>query len=88
MPSHPETTALALMALDGHAAVRWGEMLDRVARLWRETASPLARAWLGACLMQYRGERPRASEPDACQSNDILALAVEEIPWNRILAAA
>jgi hypothetical protein len=60
LPSYPETTALALMALNGHASVNWGVSLDRVERMWRETRSPLARAWLGACLLQYRGERPRA----------------------------
>ena len=87
LPSHAETTALALMALDGHPEIRWGEMLDRVARLWRETASPLARAWLGACLLQYRGERPGSSQ-DRCHSDDILVAAVEAIPWNRILAAS
>ena len=85
LPSQPETTALALMALDGHPEIRWGEMLDRVERLWRETASPLARAWLGACLLQYRGDRPElpASDP----TGDLLVNAVEAIPWNRILAA-
>jgi len=86
LPSQPETTALALMALDGHPEIRWGEMLDRVARLWRETASPLARAWLAACLLQYRGERP---EPGAAgPASDLLVTAVEAIPWNRIMAAA
>ncbi len=86
LPSHPETTALALMALDGHVEVRWGEMLDRVARLWRETSSPLARAWLGACLLQYRGERPGPSE-DCGESGDILVTAVGAVPWNHIMAA-
>ena len=85
LPSQPETTALALMALDGHPEIRWGEMLDRVARLWRETASPLARAWLGACLLQYRGERPQSADLDP--AGDILVTAVEAIPWNRIMAA-
>ncbi|HLN00730.1 MAG TPA: hypothetical protein VK335_15690 [Bryobacteraceae bacterium] len=86
LPSQPETTALALMALDGHPEIRWGEMLDRVERLWRQTASPLARAWLGACLLQYRGERPQLPEPNP--TGDILVNAVEAIPWNRILAAS
>jgi len=84
LPSQPETTALALMALDGHAEIRWGQMLDHVDGLWRATTSPLARAWLGACLLQYRGERPQG--PDTCPAGDILANAVEAIPWNRILA--
>jgi len=86
LPSQPETTALALMALDGHPEIRWGEMLDRVERLWHQTSSPLARAWLGACLLQYRGERPELPERDP--AGDILVSAVEAIPWNRILTAS
>ena len=86
LPSEPETTALALMALDGDPEIRWGEMLDRVERLWRETSSPLARAWLGACLLQYRGERPQ--EPERDTSGDLLVCAVEVIPWNQILAVS
>ncbi|HLK47296.1 MAG TPA: prenyltransferase/squalene oxidase repeat-containing protein [Bryobacteraceae bacterium] len=84
LPSHPETTALALMALDGHPEIRWGEMLDRVERLYRETRSPWARAWLGACLLQYRGVRPE-SRP---AGNDLLVTAVEAIRWDRIMGAA
>jgi len=86
LPSQPETTALALMALDRHAEIRWGEMLDRVERQWHQTSSPLARAWLGACLLQYRGERPESPCRDL--GGDILVRAVEAIPWNRILTAA
>jgi hypothetical protein len=85
LPSYPETTALALMALDGDVDIRWGEMLDRVARLGRETSSPLERAWLGACLLQYRGERPNPPH-DPGDRGDILVAAVEVIPWNRIMA--
>src|SRR5712692_4194630 len=53
LPSYPETTALALMALDGQPSVKWGAALDRVQQLWSETSSPLARAWLAACLLLY-----------------------------------
>lgn len=85
LPSYPDTTALALMALDGHASVNWGDALNHVEREWRESASPLARAWLAACLLQYRGECPVSTE--RCDTNDILVAAVEAIPWNRIMAA-
>lgn len=88
LPSHPETTALALMALDGHPAIRWGGMLDHVAKLWHQTSSPLARAWLGACLLQYRGERPQSTEGGLTAPGDILVAAVEVIPWDRIMAPA
>ncbi len=88
LPSNPETTAMALMALDGHPAIRWGTTLDQVERLWRESTSPLARAWLGACLLQYRGERPRGMERETCAREDILVTAIEAIRWDRIMGAA
>jgi hypothetical protein len=86
LPSYPETTALALMGLNGHPSIQWGDALNHVERMWRETRSPLARAWLASCLLQYRGERPGL--PDAARSpdtDDILVAAVEVIAWDRIL---
>jgi hypothetical protein len=88
LPSYPETTALALMALGGHASVQWGAVLNHVERMWRETRSPLARAWLGACLLQYCGERPSPSGAPgvAPTGDDLVVAAVEAIRWNWILA--
>jgi hypothetical protein len=86
LPSYPETTAMALMALNGHAGVRWEAALNHVERIWRETRSPLARAWLGACLLQYRGERPELAAADSRADNDLVVAAVEAIRWDRILA--
>ena len=85
LPSYPETTALALMALDGHTLVEWGDALTHVERVWQGSASPLARAWLAACLLQYRGVRPVSTGP--CDTGDILVAAVEAISWNRVMAA-
>jgi hypothetical protein len=85
LPSYPETTAMALMALNGHAGVQWEAALHHVERIWRETRSPLARAWLGACLLQYRGERPEPAAAGA-GDNDLVVAAVEAIRWDRILA--
>jgi hypothetical protein len=87
LPSYPETTALALMALNGHAAVRWGAALDGVARAWQKTRSPLARAWLSSCLLMYRGMRPEAADGDVRAANDLLVTAIEGIRWDQILAA-
>jgi hypothetical protein len=84
LTSYPETTALALMALDGHAGVEWGEALDRVERMWRESSSPLGRAWLAACLLQYRGRRPIEAERERPDTGDILVAAIEVIPWDRL----
>ena len=87
LPSYPETTALALMALDGSSAVAWGAELDRIEHAWRETRSPLARAWLSSCLLMYRGERPHAAGMEDPATNDMLVTAIEGIAWNHILAA-
>lgn len=86
LPSYPETTAMALMALDGHASVAWGAALNHVERMWRETRSPLARAWLAACLLQYRGERPEPTVAGSRVEDDIVVAAVGAIRWDRILA--
>jgi hypothetical protein len=85
LPSYPETTALALMALNGHAAVQWGAALDGVGRAWQKTRSPLARAWLSSCLLMYRGVRPETA--NAMEGNDLLVTAIEGIRWDQILAA-
>jgi hypothetical protein len=44
----PETTALALIGLQGHADL--GKSLDLAARMAADTTSPLARAWLTIAL--------------------------------------
>jgi hypothetical protein len=72
------------MALGGHASVQWGTVLNHVERMWRETRSPLARAWLGACLLQYRGELPAPAHTPG--GDDLMVSAVEAIRWDRILA--
>ena len=87
LPSYPETTALALMALGGHAAVRWGAALDGVDSAWHKTRSPLARAWLSSCLLMYRGTRPEPADRDGCPENDLLVTAIEAIRWDQVLAA-
>ena len=87
LPSYPETTAMALMALNGHAAVRWGAALDGVDRAWHKTRSPLARAWLSSCLLMYRGMRPEAADHEKREENDLLVTAIEGIRWDQILAA-
>ena len=84
LPSFPETTAMALMALDGHPSVDWPRALAQVEASYRQTRSTLGRAWLGACLALY-GVRTQttgeAAEPDA---PDVVVRAVEAIPWERL----
>ena len=86
LPSYPETTALALMALNGHTAVQWSTALDGVERAWQKTGSPLARAWLSSCLLMYRGVRPEAVGERERPGNDLLVTAIEGIRWDQILA--
>ena len=75
LPSYPETTALALLGLQGRGdAVR--EEIAHARGLFSETHSRLARAWL-AIALQAHGEPPAAAddEPDG----DILLAALEAI---------
>ena len=48
LPSYPETTALALVALQGRSDS--GKAFDLAQRQIGETPSPLARAWLAIAL--------------------------------------
>jgi len=85
LPSYPETTALALMALNGHAAIQWGAALDQVDRAWQKTRSPLARAWLSSCLLMYRGERPEPVGRNERAGDDLLVTAIEGIRWDQLV---
>lgn len=83
LPSYPETTALALMALDGHAAMDWGREARHVEQLLQTTRSPLARAWLEAFLLQHRGTQPHAPGDDLF-GGDILVASIGSIAWDRL----
>lgn len=52
----PETTALALIGLQGHADL--GKSLDLAARMAAETTSPLARCWLTIALKLHDAQVP------------------------------
>jgi hypothetical protein len=74
LPSYPETTALALLGLSGNPALRLAEPLGVAQRYWRETRSPLAKAWLRVSLGAHSIPLPAES----IESNDTIlhALAV------------
>ena len=74
LASYPETTALALVGLQGHTAI--APALDLASRLLRETASPLARAWLAIALRVNGVEAPTAEN---APSSDILITALEAL---------
>jgi hypothetical protein len=74
LPSYPETTALALVGLQGQSGLR--SAFDVAARQLQETPSPLARAWLAIALRLHGGKPP---ELDSELSGDLMITAVEAL---------
>jgi hypothetical protein len=57
--AYPETTAIALLGLQGHKDL--DKSLDLAARMARDTISPLARAWLTIALKVYGADVPAST---------------------------
>ena len=80
LPSYPETTALALLGLQGRGDLR--PVLDRATRILNDAPSPLARAWLRIAL-EVNGvkldEQGPAATPDNVASGDVLIAALEAL---------
>jgi len=74
LPSYPETTALALVGLQGQSGL--GSAFDVAARQLQETPSPLARAWLTIAL-RLDGATP--PEPAGDLTGDLMITAVEAL---------
>jgi hypothetical protein len=74
LPSYPETTALALVGLQGQSGL--GSAFDLAARQLEATPSPLARAWLTIAL-RLHGAKPQ--EPDGELTGDLMITAVEAL---------
>jgi hypothetical protein len=74
LPSYPETTALALIGLQGRKDV--GPSVEIAKRWARETPSPLARAWLTIALRLHRVEIPDLS---GAPTPDLLLTALEAV---------
>jgi len=75
LPSYPETTALALLGLQGHANL--ANSLELAARMAHETKSPMARAWLAIALRLHGAEV--LAFPDSVPSSDLLITALEAL---------
>jgi hypothetical protein len=75
LPSYPETTALALLGLQGRADV--GSAVDLGARQLREGASPMAAAWLNIALRLHGKDLD--APPDREPSSDVLITALEAL---------
>jgi len=74
LPSYPETTALALLGLQGRAGVE--SSLDLAKRMAGETTSPMARAWLAVALRLHGIEPPPSA---ATVKADVLITAIEAL---------
>jgi hypothetical protein len=75
LPSYPETTALALLGLQGRPGL--GNSLDTARRMAAETKSPMASAWLTIALRLHGASipAPLANEPSA----DLMITGVEAL---------
>jgi hypothetical protein len=85
LPSYPETTALALLGLSGNPALDLSAPLAVALRQWRETRSPLARAWLAVSLRSHNLPMPAAA-PRPFSSPDTMLAALELIAAKGALA--
>lgn len=72
----PETTALALIGLQGRPEL--GKSLDLAAKMARETTSPLARAWLTIALRLHGATVP-ATTVEIAPSPEIMIAALNII---------
>jgi len=74
LPSYPETTALALVGLQG--APDMAKSIEAAKRMAAQTASPLARAWLKIALALHGEKGPELSGAPA---GDVLITAIEAL---------
>ena len=78
LPSYPETTGIALLGLQNRPAAELKPSLAIAERYWRETQSPLARAWLHIALKNFGVAVADPAEPAAVRpSQDILLAALQ-----------
>jgi len=77
LPSYPETTALALVALQEKHGLE--SAFEVAQRMMRETPSPLARAWLTIAMRLYGIEPPEWGEAGGAASGDVMIAAVEAL---------
>lgn len=78
LPSYPETTALALLGLQGRNRAELDQALALAARYRAETRSSLARAWLVIALRCHGGD-PQPAGADTSTSTDVMLTALEAL---------
>ena len=78
LPSYPETTGIALLGLQNRPAAELKPSLGIAAKYWRETRSPLAKAWLSISLRNFGMSLPAQAELGVVRpSQDILVAALQ-----------
>ena len=77
VPSYPESTGLALLALQGRAREA-GSALTLARRYYQETKSPLARAWLAIALRAW-GDAPEIDRDQRMRDGDIMLAALQAL---------
>ena len=77
LPSYPETTALALLGLQGSPDAELGPALARARNLYNEPQSPMAKGLLKLSLLVYGNTFPE--EPSSDAGRDVLVTALEVI---------
>lgn len=74
----PETTALALLGLQGARTPQVTQSLDVARRYWRESQAPLARAWLALTLRNHGDPLPAPTDSGEI-GPDILLAALQAL---------
>lgn len=77
LPSYPETTAIALIALKGNPKLDLAASLQVASRYSRESRSPLALCWLRMAGDLYGFDAPAPAESDAKPSQDVMLAALQ-----------
>jgi Prenyltransferase and squalene oxidase repeat len=81
LPSYPETTALALLGVDGRSEREYAGAIDFAERLRMQTKSSLGRAWLQVALRCHGKDvaPPAATAAGAWGSKDIMLASLEAL---------
>ena len=78
LPSYPETTGIALLGLQNRSSKELEPSLSIAEKYWRETQSPLAKAWLTIALRNLGARIEPPAEPATVRpSQDILVAALQ-----------
>ena len=78
LPSYPETTALALLGLEGRSEREYAGALDVARRFHAQTQSSLGKAWLQIAL-RCHGKDVAAPAETAFASHDVMLASLEAL---------